>query len=64
MSRVALALARQGGNLAAGQTEGYESAVVRVTDPVELTQVREKITELDLAASRSLTSSIRSEQCF
>ncbi|HEU5459948.1 MAG TPA: FtsX-like permease family protein [Pyrinomonadaceae bacterium] len=45
MSRVALALARQGGNLAAGQTEGYESAVVRVTDPVELTQVREKITD-------------------
>jgi putative ABC transport system permease protein len=46
MSRVALALARQGGSLAAGQTEGYDSAVVRVTDPVELTQVREKITEL------------------
>ena len=46
MSRVALALARQGGNLAAGQTEGYDSAVVRVTDPVVLTQVREKITEL------------------
>lgn len=46
MSRVALALARQGGNLAAGQTEGYDSAVVRVTDPVELTKVREKITEL------------------
>ncbi|HEX7334493.1 MAG TPA: FtsX-like permease family protein [Pyrinomonadaceae bacterium] len=46
MSRVALALARQGGNLAEGQTEGYDSAVVRVTDPVELTQVREKITEL------------------
>ena len=46
MSQVALALARQGGNLAAGQTEGYESAVVRVKDPVDLTQVREKITEL------------------
>lgn len=46
MSRVALALARQGGSLAAGQTEGYDSAVVRVTDPVELTRVREKITEL------------------
>ena len=45
MSRVALALARQGGNLAEGQTEGYESAVVRVTDPVELEQVRAKITE-------------------
>jgi ABC-type lipoprotein release transport system permease subunit len=46
MSRVALALARQGGSLAEGQTEGYESAVVRVTDPVELTRVREKITDL------------------
>ena len=46
MSRVALALARQGGNLAEGQSEGYESAVVRVTDPIELTQVREKITDL------------------
>ena len=46
MSRVALALARQGGSLAAGQNEGYDSAVVRVTDPVELTRVREKITEL------------------
>ena len=46
MSRVALALARQGGSLASGQNEGYDSAVVRVKDPVELTKVREKITEL------------------
>lgn len=46
MSRVALALARQGGNLSEGQTEGYDSAVVRVSDPVELTEVRKKITEL------------------
>ena len=45
MSQVALALARQGGNLAEGQTEGYDSAVVRVTNPVELTAVREKITD-------------------
>ena len=45
MSQVALALARQGGNLAEGQTEGYDSAVVRVTNPVELTSVREKITD-------------------
>ena len=45
MSRVALALARQGGNLGEGQNEGYESAVVRVTDPVELEQVRAKITD-------------------
>ena len=34
MSQVALALARQGGNLGEGQTEGYDSAVVRVSDPV------------------------------
>jgi ABC-type antimicrobial peptide transport system permease subunit len=46
MSRVALALARQGGRLAAGQNEGYDSAVVRIKDPAELTQVRQKITEL------------------
>ena len=46
LSRVALALARQGGNLGAGQTEGYDFAVVRVSDPVDLTQVRAKITEL------------------
>ncbi|HXC69987.1 MAG TPA: FtsX-like permease family protein [Pyrinomonadaceae bacterium] len=46
MSRVALALARQGGNLTEGQNEGYESATVRVTDPIELTPVREKITDL------------------
>ena len=31
MSRVAFALARQGGNLGEGQTEGYDFAVVRVS---------------------------------
>ena len=46
MGQVALALARRGGNLAEGQTEGYDSAVVRVTDPVKLTEVRKKITDL------------------
>ena len=45
MSQVALALARAGGNLGEGQTEGYESAVVRVTDPGELEAVRQKITD-------------------
>ncbi len=45
LSQVALALARQGGNLSAGQTEGYEVAVVRVADPAQLTEVRTKITE-------------------
>jgi putative ABC transport system permease protein len=46
LSRVALALARQGGALSAGESEGYDSAVVRVSDPVELTPVRAKISEL------------------
>src|SRR5690349_10357835 len=45
MSQVALALARRGGNLGEGQNEGYEAAVVRVTDPKHLTEVRQKITE-------------------
>lgn len=46
MSQVALALARRGGGLGEGQTEGYEMAVVRVVDPARLTEVRQKITEL------------------
>src|SRR5215212_10803403 len=46
LGQEALGLARQGGNLAAGQTEGYEVAVVRVADPAQLTEVRTKITEL------------------
>jgi len=50
MSRVALALARQGGNLGEGQSEGYDSAVVRVSDPVALTGVRKQITDLGFAS--------------
>ncbi|HEV8367115.1 MAG TPA: FtsX-like permease family protein [Pyrinomonadaceae bacterium] len=50
MSRVALALARQGGNLSEGQTEGYDSAVVRVSDPVALTEVRKQITDKGFAS--------------
>jgi ABC-type antimicrobial peptide transport system permease subunit len=46
MGQVALALARRGGNLAEGQTEGYDSAVVRVSDPVKLQEVRQKLTDL------------------
>ena len=46
MGQVALALARRGGNLGEGQNEGYEAAVIRVTDPARLTEVRQKITEL------------------
>jgi putative ABC transport system permease protein len=46
MGQVALALARRGGNLGEGQNEGYEAAVIRVTDPARLTEVRQKVTEL------------------
>ena len=46
MGEVALALARQSGQLGQGQTEGYFSAVVRVHDPVVLTAVRKRLTEL------------------
>ena len=45
-AQVALALARQSGALGEGEVEGYETAVVRVNDPVALTNVRQKITEL------------------
>ncbi|HVQ37995.1 MAG TPA: FtsX-like permease family protein [Pyrinomonadaceae bacterium] len=46
MGEVALALARQSGQLGQNQTEGYFSAVVRVNDPVALTAVRKRLTEL------------------
>jgi ABC-type antimicrobial peptide transport system permease subunit len=46
MGEVALALARQSGQLGQDQTEGYFSAVVRVHDPVALTAVRKRLTEL------------------
>ena len=46
MTQVALALAREQGRLAEGQDEGYDAAVVRVTDPKHLTEVRSKLTEL------------------
>ena len=46
MSQVALALARESGALSKDEVEGYESAVVRVTDPVQLTEVRKHLTEL------------------
>lgn len=45
MGQVALSLARTKGSLAEGQREGYELAVVRVKDPVMLTEVRRQITE-------------------
>jgi ABC-type lipoprotein release transport system permease subunit len=50
MNEVALALARQSGQLSESESEGYGSAVVRVSDPVALTEVRKKITELGFAS--------------
>ena len=46
MSEVALALARQSGQLNDSENAGYGSAVVRVSDPVVLTQVRTRLNEL------------------
>jgi ABC-type antimicrobial peptide transport system permease subunit len=45
MNQVALALARQSGSLSGGENEGYDSAVVRVNDPVALTEVRKRLQE-------------------
>jgi len=50
MGEVALALARQSGQLGQGDNEGYGSAVVRVTDPVALTDVRKRLTELGFSS--------------
>ena len=49
-AQIALALARQSGVLGEGEPEGYETAVVRVTDPVALPQVRQRITELGFSS--------------
>ena len=46
IGEVALALARQTGMLSDAGEEGYDSAVIRVTDPVVMTGVRQRLTEL------------------
>ena len=46
ISEVALALARQNGALAQSEDAGYGDAVVRVNDPVVLTDVRKRLTEM------------------
>lgn len=46
VSQVALQLARESGALGEKDLEGYDFAVVRVTDPVALTAVRERLDEL------------------
>ncbi|HZE70631.1 MAG TPA: FtsX-like permease family protein [Pyrinomonadaceae bacterium] len=45
MSQVALALARGSGQLSDEQSEGYDSAIIRVTDPAMLTEVRKRLTD-------------------
>jgi ABC-type antimicrobial peptide transport system permease subunit len=46
LSQVALELARQSGALGEGESGGYGSAVIRVTDPSVLPDVRKRLTEL------------------
>ncbi len=46
LGEVALQLARESGALGADEEIGYTSAVVRVTDPIVLTEVRGKISQL------------------
>ena len=50
MSQVALALARQSGKVSESETEGYDSAIIRVDDPVALTAVRNRLKELGFAS--------------
>jgi ABC-type antimicrobial peptide transport system permease subunit len=50
MSQVALALARESGSLGNSDSEGYDSAIVRVDDPVALTEVRKRLKELGFAS--------------
>jgi putative ABC transport system permease protein len=49
-SRVAIELARQSGALKEGQTPGYFSATVRVTDPAAMPSVREKLKGMGLGS--------------
>jgi putative ABC transport system permease protein len=46
LGQVALELARAGGQIGENESIGYGSAIVRVDDPVKLTDVRNRITEL------------------
>src|SRR5260370_10007675 len=46
MNEVALALARESGSLDKSESEGYDSVIIRVDDPVALTEVRKRLKEL------------------
>ncbi|HEV7743768.1 MAG TPA: FtsX-like permease family protein [Pyrinomonadaceae bacterium] len=50
MGQVALALARESGKVGESDTEGYDSAIIRVNDPVALTAVRSRLKELGFAS--------------
>ena len=50
MGMMAVALARESGSMSESESEGYESAVVRVTDPVALTEVRKRLTDSGFAS--------------
>jgi ABC-type antimicrobial peptide transport system permease subunit len=50
MSQVTLALARESGKVGESDTEGYDSAIVRVNDPGALTEVRNRLKELGFAS--------------
>jgi ABC-type antimicrobial peptide transport system permease subunit len=49
-TKVLMALARQSGAIGEGESPGYFSAVVRVTDPVALADVRNKLKQMGLGS--------------
>ncbi len=50
MNQVALALARESGSLGNSESEGYDSAIIRVNDPLALTEVRKRLQESGFAS--------------
>lgn len=62
-SQLSLQLARQKGALAADEDEGYNSAVVRVSDPPAVTEVRERLSELGFS-SFSLSDQLNQIRTF
>jgi ABC-type antimicrobial peptide transport system permease subunit len=49
-SRVIMALARESGAIGDAEAPGYASAIVRVTDPIKLTEVRQRLKEMGLGS--------------
>jgi ABC-type antimicrobial peptide transport system permease subunit len=46
LTEIAIQLARDNGTLGAGESSGYQSAIIRVSDPVALTEVRKRLNEM------------------